>query len=104
MPPDAPRRKGREQVLRDRDTVGFERGDKLFPIRRALEGKPFDVKGERLEPQTGRIWVFHETADLDDIETFGSRSNRPPPPGHDNTRTSDLKTLKNEIYSFRAGE
>lgn len=93
-----------DHVFRDSDTVGFEAGDKQFRIRRAYEGKPIMVKGEKFVPQTDQIWMFHKSCDLDDIEIFGERSNRPPPPGYDNSITSDLQTLKNELYSFHAGE
>lgn len=93
-----------DHVFHDSDTVGMEPGDKLFRIRRAHEGKPIVAKGERFSPQTDQIWMFHKTCDLDDIEIFGARSNRPPPPGYDNSINGDMETLKKALYSFHAGD
>ena len=93
-----------DHVFRDSDTVGFEPGDKLFRIRRAYEGTPLSAKGERIDPQTDQIWMFHKACDLDDVEIFGARSNRPPPPGYDNSFEGNLNTLRNSLYEFHAGD
>ena len=93
-----------DHVFRDSDTLGFEAGDKLFRTRRATEGKELVIQGQKFIPQTDQIWLFHKTCDIDDIEIFGPRSNRPPPPGYDNSIEGDLETLKKSLYAFHAGD
>ena len=81
-----------DHKFQDSDTLGHEPGDKLFRIRHVTEGQH--------EAQTDQ-WIFlHQTCEIDEMKMFGERSNRPPPPGFDNTREGNWDSLKDQLYSF----
>jgi hypothetical protein len=79
---------------RDGDTMGDEEGTLKLRIRHCAEG----VHG----CQTDTWFLFHPNSVLDELETFGERPRRPPPPGVDNTFRGDEGWLKKSLRLFGA--
>ncbi|MEL6169878.1 MAG: hypothetical protein AAFR35_14410 [Pseudomonadota bacterium] len=79
----------------DSDTLGVEGGAEKLRIRHVQEG--------RFEAQTDQWVLIHPSSGIDDVEMFGERSRKPPPPGTANEIMNSPDTLKNRLYSFVSG-
>ena len=92
-----------DHTFADSNTLGHEAGKPEFRIRHAAEGRQLRFPDGIHRPQTDQWWLFHETCDLDDIDIFGPRTGKPPPPGYDNSIHGDMDRLKKSLYRFHAG-